>query len=261
MKKSLLIATGLLLSTSALASPINTVKDGVMDICPVVTVEQQINHFLASPQWRQSKSHTPTSQVDVSGKAILDQQPVSLTLQFAVNGDSFMATRLLINGQPTSEEDLTDVLTLLCDNVTRPVTGVQPAPITPQATRPNPKLPKGYESMGGVAVKMAGELNNTTLAGLLATPDDEMAWDGCDAPVTQRMTIKNVTPASRTVTHFTAASPNADVKEFDISDLEGELPQYLKSYLPRLITPGETRKVAWRDCGSAGLPTLVSIEK
>ncbi|WP_156198770.1 hypothetical protein [Yersinia rohdei] len=57
----------------------------------------------------------------------------------------------------------------------------------------------------------------------MISPFSPMVLMGLSPIISLDNAPQSVTPVSHTRTYFTAVSSNADVKEFDISDLEGEL--------------------------------------
>lgn len=92
-----------------------TVKEGVLDSCPGVTLEQQADSFFKAPDWSAGTATDGRKLVNVSGTFTYGDRPVRGMLQMWVQGEAFSVEALEINGQPQLEIMIDALLSKMCE--------------------------------------------------------------------------------------------------------------------------------------------------
>ncbi|EOD53756.1 hypothetical protein G113_17852 [Aeromonas molluscorum 848] len=92
-----------------------TVKEGVLDSCPGVTLEQQADSFFKDPDWSAGTATDGRKLVNVSGTFTYMERPVRGMLQMWVQGEEFSVEALEINGQLQPEIMIDALLDKMCE--------------------------------------------------------------------------------------------------------------------------------------------------
>lgn len=92
-----------------------TVKEGVLDSCPGVTLEQQADSFFKDPDWSAGTATDGRKLVNVSGTFTYMERPVRGMLQMWVQGEGFSVEELEINGQPQPDVMIDALLSKMCE--------------------------------------------------------------------------------------------------------------------------------------------------
>ena len=92
-----------------------SVKDASLTSCPSATLGEMADSFMSNPSWTDFPSTTGSTVVELSGEISYDGYPADALIQFDLNGDSFKAVYLGINGVDQSMLVLSSLLTKMCD--------------------------------------------------------------------------------------------------------------------------------------------------
>lgn len=92
-----------------------SVKDASLSSCPSATLGQMADSFMSNPSWTDFPSTTGTTVVELSGEISYDGYPADALIQFDLDGYSFEAVYLGINGVDQSMLVLNGLLTKMCD--------------------------------------------------------------------------------------------------------------------------------------------------
>ena len=92
-----------------------SVKDASLSSCPSATLGQMADSFMSNPSWTDFPSTTGTTVVELSGEISFDGYPADALIQFDLDGYSFEAVYLGINGVDQSMLVLNGLLTKMCD--------------------------------------------------------------------------------------------------------------------------------------------------
>lgn len=92
-----------------------TVKGGVLESCPGVTLEQQADSFFKDPEWSTGQATDGRKLVNVSGTFTYGDRPVRGLLQMWVQGEEFSVEALEINGQPQPDAMIDALLEKMCE--------------------------------------------------------------------------------------------------------------------------------------------------
>lgn len=107
----------LLLTACLDSSEIKQVKGGVMQLCPMHTVDQMVNGFMGAPSWTSGKSEEGQVFVNVEGDITFQDKPVRAMVQFFVNGENFAFNAFEMNGVPSANIIAIGMMNKMCESV------------------------------------------------------------------------------------------------------------------------------------------------
>ena len=94
---------------------VQQVKNGKLNSCPQMTLQEMAEGFMGSPSWSSIKSDDGGSYVNLNGDITLHEKPVKALIQFKLNqDDTFEFQSIEFNDIPQNMIMANTLLTLMC---------------------------------------------------------------------------------------------------------------------------------------------------
>ena len=105
----------LLFSGIAANASVSLIKNGSMDFCPGVTINEMVNSYIANPSWDSFKATDGNNYVNIEGQIYYYNQLVDMLLQFKVlNSSRFESHAFTIEGEPQTDDMIEALLDNMC---------------------------------------------------------------------------------------------------------------------------------------------------